>query len=724
MSAISKKLDSIVSYTGIIERFLFFSEQTGFGVFMLKCDGMTPMAVKGVTSASVGDRVTCDGSWENHLTYGKQFTATTIIVELPTTARGIENYLSSGIIRGVGPAIAKKIVKVFGDKTLKVMDQNIDQIAQVPGITTKLMEKIRTDWKEHSAMRNIIIFLRGYEISQSTAYRICRAYGGRAMEILKSDPWRLARDVYGIGFKKADEIAVGMGVPLDSPNRIGACLSFVVEDAAKAGHCGLPITEVMKQSTELLNLPLDTISLAVSSFPYSPYVTEGDMAWNHRLYNMEREISDFMKKLIKKKPTWSIADTAAELAWVEQKTGLALGDNQRQALMEQLNSRVMIITGGPGCGKTFLLNSILSVLQKHRVSVLLAAPTGKAAVRMTEATGVSAGTLHRVMKIGHGSDVPEKLNCDLLVIDEFSMVDVPLFHKVIQALPDHAGLLIVGDADQLPSVGAGAVLNDLINSGKIPCARLNKVFRQAQGSKIILNAHRINSGQAILQQDRNDDFFFVDADTPEIAASTIRDLVVHRLPKAYGFNPTKDIQVLCPMNRSVCGTSAMNLLLQEKLNPNPSASVISFGNRIGVGDRVMQIVNNYNKGVFNGDSGYVEDITEDSDVIVRFPTGSVVYEPKDMDELVLSYAMTIHKSQGSDFPVVVIPLLTSHFVMLQRNLDYTGLTRAKQLCVLVGQKKALWMAIKNNKASQRNTRLADLLEKSSDLRCASKKRMS
>lgn len=700
----------VVSYTGIIERIMFFSEKTGFSVFVMKCEGMTPITVRGITSARFGDRVTCDGDWEVHPSYGQQFHATSIVMELPKSARGIENYLSSGVIPGVGPATAKKIVKEFGDKALEVLDEAIDLIDKVQGISKKTKDKIRNGWKEHSAMRNIIVLLRGYEISQAMAYRIYRTYKGEAMDILKSNPWQMARDVNGIGFKKADEIAVGMGAPLGSLNRIGACLSFVVEDAAKSGHCGLPIKEVITQTAGLLTLPQETVENALTRLTASPFVTDGEMAWNTRLYFMERDIGKFMAALASRKPSWHIANPHDELVWVEKKTGSVLADNQRNALLTQLSSPVMIVTGGPGCGKTFLLNSILSILQKHRLTVLLAAPTGKAAVRMTEATGIAASTLHRLLKIGHGNDVPEKLDCDLLVIDESSMVDIPLFHKVIQALPAKSGLLLVGDADQLPSVGAGSVLNDLILSGKVPCVRLNKVFRQAQGSKIILNAHRINQGEAILPQERSDDFFFIETATPEDAATTIRDLIVHRLPKAYGFNPTKDIQVLCPMNRSACGTASMNLLLQQNLNPLPVASVNSFGTRIGVGDRVMQTVNNYAKGVFNGDSGYVESISGDAEVIVRFPVGNVAYNINDVDELILSYAMTIHKSQGSDFPVVIVPLLTSHFVMLQRNLIYTGLTRARKLCILVGQKKALWMAIKNNKASQRNTRLSGLLK--------------
>lgn len=697
------------SYTGTIERIMFFSEKTGFSVFSLKCNGMTPITVRGITSSRFGDLVTCDGVWETHPTYGHQFHASTIVSELPKSEYGIENYLSSGIIHGIGPVTAKKIVKVFGKDTLDILDENVDRIDEVPGVSAAAKKKIREGWGEHSAMRNIVVFLRGYDISQAMAYRIYRTYKGMAMEVLKKNPWQLARDVNGIGFKKADEIALGTGASLDSADRVWACLSFVVHDAAKSGHCGLPVADVMAQSSEMLGLSHEVIAEMMSGFQTSPFVVDGHMAWNPWFFRMEKDIADFMLALARKKAFWNIPNPEDELAWVEKKTGLALADNQRQALLLQLKNAAMIVTGGPGCGKTFLLNSILSILRKHRLKVHLAAPTGKAAVRMTEATGVNASTLHRLLKIGHGSDVPEKLDCDLLVIDEFSMVDIPLFHKVIQALPENAGLLIVGDADQLPSVGAGAVLNDMILSGKIACVKLNKVFRQAAGSKIILNAHRINDGLGILPQERADDFFFLDVDTAESAEKLIRELVVSRLPKTYGFNPLKDIQVLCPMNRATCGTNSMNALLQESLNPTPTASVSSFGNRIGVGDRVMQIVNNYNKGVFNGDSGTVEEITQDSDVIVRFPVGLVAYTPKDFDELVLSYAMTIHKSQGSDFPVVIIPLLTSHFIMLQRNLIYTGLTRARKLCVLVGQKKALWMAIKNDQATQRNTRLSDLL---------------
>ena len=700
-------ITTLESYTGIIERILFFSEKTGYTVFILKPDDKTQIAVQGITTARFGDRITCDGEWDNHPTYGQQFVASSIIHEMPKSITGIENYLSSGIIGGVGPATAKKIVSSLGVNTLEKLDNNIDLIKSVPGVSSKLAEKIKMGWKEHSAMRSIIVFLRGHEISQAIAYRIHRAYQSEAMEVLKTNPWKLAKDVNGIGFKKADGIAVGMGADLESQERISACLSYVIDEAAKNGHCGLLISQVLKESAELLKLSQEMIAEALFKVFPKPFVTENGMAWSHKLYHMESEIAEYILRLAAKKPNWSIPEN--DIAWIEKKNSIVLAENQREAMKMQLKSRTMIITGGPGCGKTFLLNSILSVFQKNHQTVLLAAPTGKAAVRMTEATGLPASTLHRLLKLGHGNAEPENLDCDLLVIDEFSMVDVMLFHKIIRALPKKAGILIVGDADQLPSVGAGAVLKDMIQSEKIPFVRLDHIFRQSQGSKIILNAHRINNGEMVHAQNTQDDFFFLDADSPENASSMICDLVSNRLPKTYGFDPVKDIQVLCPMNRSACGTSSMNYLLQEKLNPAPTASVYSFGMRIGVGDRVMQTVNNYNKGVFNGDSGLVEGINEESESLVRFPIGVVLYEQNELDELVLSYAMTIHKSQGSDFPVVIMPLLTSHYIMLQKKLVYTGITRAKKLCIIVGQKKALGIAIRNNKSGMRNTRLLNLL---------------
>ena len=695
------------SYTGVIERILFFTEKNGFTVFVLKPDDKTAITVRGITTARFGDRVTCEGKWDIHPTYGQQFHASSILPEMPKSEKGIENYLASGIIPGIGPATAKKIVQQFGANTLDVLDENIALIETVSGITKKVIENVKIGWREHSAMRSIIVFLRGYEISQATAYRIYKAYQSEAIEVLKTNPWQLAKDVNGIGFKKADEIAVGMGADLKSISRINACLTFVVYEAAKSGNCGLPFAEVLIHASKLLDIPLELIEESLPKIKPAPFVIENGICWDHRLFRMEKEISDFLQELVKKPTMWNIPES--DIDWAEKKNGAALADNQRLAMSTQLKNRVMVITGGPGCGKTFLLNFILSVFLKNFETVLLAAPTGKAAVRMTESTGITASTLHSLLKIGHGSNTPEKLDCALLVIDEFSMVDVPLFHKVIQALPPHASLLIVGDADQLPSIGAGAILNDLIQSNKIPFVRLNHIFRQSQGSMIIQNAHRIIQGESIYQHGTKEDFFFIDTDTPENAASIICELVANRIPKKYGFDPVKDIQVLCPMNRSACGTSSMNYQLQEKLNPKPTESILSFGTRIGVGDRVMQMVNNYSKGVSNGDSGIVEKISEDSEVVVRFPNGYATYDQNEVDELVLSYAMTIHKSQGSDFPVVIMPIMTTHFIMLQRNLVYTGLTRAKKLCIIVGQKKALAMAIRNNKSALRHTRLRNLL---------------
>ncbi|WP_297502749.1 ATP-dependent RecD-like DNA helicase [Ferrovum sp.] len=701
-----------VTLTGVIGRIVFRDQESGFSVFRVHIDGLDdPVTVRGILVGSLGETVTCDGVWERHPQYGPQLNATDIVPELPTTQRGVENYLSSGILPGVGPVTAKKIVAYFGEETLEILDKNPAEIEKVPKLNKKLIEKIITNWKEHSALRELMVFLRGYEISSSLAYKIHRVYGARAMTVLQNNPWRMARDIKTIGFKKADEIAVSTGCPMDSPERIIAALSFVVSDGSKQGHCGIPESALIAECSKLLSLSQEMVSFTLHGLPEKndAVVRQGDMCWVPRIYEMESEIAEVISDLVTLKPSWGQIDAAVEIPWVEQNTGNHLAENQKRALALQLSSRVMIVTGGPGCGKTFLLNSILKVMARHAVRFILSAPTGKAAVRMTESTGYPASTLHRLMKIGMGNDEPEQLNCDLLVVDEFSMVDIALMHKIIKALPAHASILLVGDSDQLPSVGPGAVLFNLIDSGRVPFVRLNHVFRQANGSLIIDNAHQINAGRSLLDNRPNGDFFFLETDTQESGSDIIDGLVKTRLPAKYGFDPMGDIQVLCPMNRGVCGTFNMNFRLQESLNPRPVAKAEFYGTRYGIGDRVMQVVNNYDKGVFNGDSGLVVGILDDGGLAVQFAVGVVEYDKVDIDELVLSYAMTIHKSQGSDFPAVIIPMFTSHYMMLQRNLLYTGVTRARLLCVVVGQRKAVDMAIKNNKAMKRNTRLLELL---------------
>ncbi|QKE37320.1 ATP-dependent RecD-like DNA helicase [Ferrovum myxofaciens] len=701
-----------VTLTGVVGRIVYRDDESGFSIFRVHIDKADePVTVRGILISRFGEIVTCDGVWERHPQYGPQLNATDIVPELPTSRRGIENYLSSGILPGVGPVTAKKIVAFFGEDTLAILDKDPTSITSVPKLKKKLIEKIVFNWKEHSAMRELMVFLRGYEISSALAYKIHRVYGARAMTVLHDNPWKMARDIKGIGFKKADEIAVTMGCPMDSPDRIIAAISFVVNEGAKQGHCGVPEFSLIAECASLLSLSQDMVSFTLDGLtePNDAVVRQGEMCWIPRIYEMESTIAETISELITLKPSWGQIDPATEIPWVEQNTGNHLAENQKKALALQLSSRVMIITGGPGCGKTFLLNSILKVMARHAVRFILSAPTGKAAVRMTESTGYPASTLHRLMRLGVGNDEPEELNCDLLVVDEFSMVDVGLMHKIIQALPAHASLLLVGDSDQLPSVGPGAVLFNLIDSKRVPFVRLNHVFRQAAGSLIVDNAHQINAGRWLLPHREDGDFFFLEADTQESGIDIIDSLVKTRLPAKYGFSPMGDIQVLCPMNRGICGTVNMNFRLQESLNPHPAAKAEFFGTRFGVGDRVMQVVNNYDKGVFNGDSGVIVDVLDDGGLSVQFPVNVVEYDKIDIDELMLAYAMTIHKSQGSDFPAVIIPMFGAHYMMLQRNLLYTGVTRARRLCVVVGQREAVEMAIRNNKALKRNTRLCNLL---------------
>lgn len=705
------------SVSGTLHRIVFRNDETGFSILRVTVEGRTdPITVVGITSAGEGEFIVCDGEWIVDPSYGKQLKATHIVANLPMTEEGIVKYLSSGKIKGVGETIAKNIVKQFGLKTFEVLDANIDSLIDVPKIGPGKLKKIKDSWETEHAVRQVTVFLQSHGVSAALAHRINKEYGGRAIEVIQHNPWRLARDVRGIGFLMADQIAMRLGKEKTAPERLSAGLSYKLFEAMSGGHCGLDSFELVKRAAEALDVPQDAVFSAFNTELKSErpaFVKEGLNVWVPHLYDMETKIAAFIRGLADAKPIWNDIDAEESIKWVEFETNASLADQQQEALRQAIKSRIMVITGGPGCGKTFLLNSILKVMRRAKVKILLAAPTGKAAVRMTESTGLPASTMHRLMKLGREGDAePEKLDCDLLVLDESSMIDVPLFFQALRRLPDHASLLMVGDSDQLPSVGPGAVLGDLISSGRIPVVRLNKVFRQAEGSFIIKNAHRVNSGLMPEKAGADGDFFFIKEENADNIPAIIEELVSSRLPAKYGYDPVKDIQVLCPSRRSPTGVIEVNRRLQARLNPTPAAAHTRLDTRYGVGDKVMQTVNNYEKVVFNGDMGVIERIDEDETTAhVRFPHDLISYDFTELDELVLAYSFTIHKSQGSDFPAVVIPVTTQHYMMLQRNLVYTGITRARKLCVIVGQERALEMAIGNVKATARNTRLEFLLKR-------------
>ncbi len=701
------------------------------------------------------------------------------------------------MIRGIGPIYASKLVAAFGSGVFEVIEQAPERLREVPGIGKVRAGRIAQAWADQKVVREIMVFLHSHGVGTARAVRIFKTYGNDAVQVMAENPYRLARDIRGIGFRTADAIAARLGIEPTAMIRLRAGIHYALLEASGEGHCGLPTAELLKLAADLLAVqgpdgsrgplepaviqtaldlelaegtlvpdrlisstaeapPIPSIqptgtgqagdephSPAARSLPSGQAVPSADTAAHHspaalpaatptgepavflpHLHKGERQIAEGLLELCGGAPPWACGergaiDPAVAIPWVERRLGLTLAASQRSAVELALVSKVLVITGGPGVGKTTLINAILQILSARRLRIQLCAPTGRAAKRMSETTGLEAKTIHRLLEFDpqaygfrRGAELP--LECDLLVVDETSMVDVPLMASLLAAVPAEAALLLVGDVDQLPSVGPGQVLADVINSAAIPVTRLTEVFRQAASSRIITSAHAINAGQLPdlrppAGEDASD-FYFAQADSPEQAVALILKLVGERIPARFGLDPIQQVQVLCPMARGGCGSRALNLELQQLLNPDPTEQVERFGWRFAPGDKVMQVANDYEKDVFNGDLGTIDCLDADnSELTVLFEGRPVVYGWGELDNLVPAYACTIHKSQGSEYPAVVIPLLTQHYAMLQRNLVYTGLTRGKQLVVLVGQKKALAMAVKNHLGRRRCTKLREWL---------------
>jgi exodeoxyribonuclease V alpha subunit len=626
------------------------------------------------------------------------------------------------MIRGIGPGYAKKLVRAFGETVFDVIAQEPARLREVTGIGPKRAERIIAGWAEQKIIREIMLFLHSNGVSTARAVRIYKTYGADAVQLISENPYRLARDIRGIGFRTADQIAAKLGIEKTALIRVRAGISFALAEALDEGHCGLPRDELLGLARQLLEVPLDLVvtalelELADGTVVADDVEGQGSCVFLAGLYRAEREIAERLRVLAAGKPPWPLVDAGKAIPWVERRTKLELAETQRQAVRTALASKVLVITGGPGVGKTTLVNSILKILRVKTVEIASCAPTGRAAKRLSESTGLEAKTIHRLLetdpRTGAFRRNEEKpLDCDLLVIDETSMVDVPLMRALLRAVPERAALLLVGDVDQLPSVGPGQVLADIIGSNALPVVRLTEVFRQAAESRIIVNAHRINQGlMPDLTPAEGGDFHFVDAADPEEGVRKLLTIVRERIPKRFGFDPIRDIQVLCPMNRGGLGARALNLELQTALNPPRDVRIERFGWTFCPGDKVMQVENDYDKDIYNGDLGVVSRIAlEEGELAVNFDGREVLYGFGELDELVLAYATTIHKSQGSEYPAVVIPLTTQHYPMLQRNLVYTGVTRGKRLVVLVGQRKALAIAIKGGRARKRWSKLREWL---------------
>ncbi|MBC1260753.1 ATP-dependent RecD-like DNA helicase [Synechococcus sp. BSF8S] len=711
---------------GSIERVTFHNAENGFCVLRIKARGHRDLVtvVGHAAEISAGEWVTVSGSWVNSREHGQQFKASFLRASAPTTAEGIEKYLGSGMIRGIGPIYASKLVAVFGEEVFEVIEQAPERLREVPGIGPVRGQRISQAWADQKVVREIMVFLHSHGVGTARAVRIFKTYGNEAVQVMAENPYRLARDIRGIGFRTADAIARRLGIEPEAMIRLRAGISYALLEASGQGHCGLPTAELLKLAGELLAVESGLIQSALdqelSEGSVMADTLGGDEAiFLSNLHRDERRIAAALQELAQGRTPWGGIEASKAIPWVEQRLGLELAASQKAALEEALSSKVLVITGGPGVGKTTLINAILRILAAKKLRILLCAPTGRAAKRMAETTGLEAKTIHRLLEFdpaafGFKRKAELPLEADLLVVDETSMVDVPLMASLLDALPPEAALLLVGDVDQLPSVGPGQVLADLINSGALPVARLTEVFRQAASSRIITTAHTINAGTIPDLRpppaDATTDFYFLPAETPEQAVALILKVVGERIPARFGLDPIAQVQVLCPMARGGCGSRSLNVELQQLLNPDPTEQVERFGWRFSPADKVMQVANDYEKNVFNGDVGTVETIdAEASELVVRFDGREVTYGWGELDNLVPAYACTIHKSQGSEYPAVVIPLLTQHYAMLQRNLVYTGITRGKQLVVLVGQKKALAMAVNNHLGRRRYTKLAEWL---------------
>jgi exodeoxyribonuclease V alpha subunit len=709
---------------GLVERVTFHNEDNGFCVLRVKARGQRDLitVVGHAAAIGAGEFVQASGRWVNDRTHGVQFRADFLRAAPPTTAEGIEKYLASGMIKGIGPIYARKLVKTFREQVFDAIEQTPERLQEIDGIGPKRAESIVAAWADQKAIREIMIFLHSHGVGTLRAVRIFKTYGADAIRLISENPYCLARDIRGIGFKSADQIAGKLGIAKTAMIRARAGIGYALSEAMDEGHCGLPLAQLVPMAVRLLDVPAEIIETALTLELYDGAVIADSVDGERciflaALHRAERAIAARIKALRSGALPWPAIDAAKAIRWVETKTGITLAASQREAVQLALATKVLVVTGGPGVGKTTLVNAILKILMVKGVNVALAAPTGRAAKRLSESTGCEAKTIHRLLEADplHGGFRRKKdhpLQCDLLVVDETSMIDVPLMHVLLKAVPNQAALILVGDVDQLPSVGPGQVLVDVIRSAAVPVVRLTEVFRQAAESRIIVNAHRINQGRMPeWGQDPASDFHFVECADPEDGAAKILQIVRERIPTRYGLDPIRDIQVLCPMNRGGLGARSLNINLQKALNGSGELHVERFGSTYGIGDKVMQIENDYEKEVYNGDLGVVWGIDpETSEMVIEFDGRAVAYGFGELDEVALAYATTIHKSQGSEYPAVVIPLTTQHYLMLQRNLLYTAVTRGKRLVVIVGQKKALAIAVKGAGAKRRWSKLAEWLD--------------
>jgi exodeoxyribonuclease V alpha subunit len=703
---------------GIVERITYANEENGFCVIKIRSKGYSDLvtAVGSFAYVNVGASVKLTGEWKHDSKYGKQFKVDEFTETIPATVTAIEKYLGSGLIKGIGPVNAKRIVRHFKEKTIDIIDDEPDRLIEVEGIGPKRVDIIKNAWQEQKEIKNVMLFLQGSGVSTAYAVKIYKTYGNESISIVKNNPYKLADDIWGIGFRTADKIARELGFDTNSYERCRSGILYVLNEFTNEGHCFATREQLITAAEKILEIDPELISTSIDKLLGEEKIIcdPEDTLYLPPLYFSEVGTARRIREILYSESMFLCSQPEDIIDRVQKESGIKYDSVQIEAIKTASCSKFMVLTGGPGTGKTTTTLAIIRVFMNLGARVLLAAPTGRAAKRLSETAGIEAKTIHRLLESnpmeGYGKNAENPLECDVLIIDETSMVDIVLMYNLLKAVPDKTIVILVGDSDQLPSVGAGNVLNDIIRSGIVSVINLKRIFRQAQGSSIVLNAHRINRGEfPIIKSNNGSDFFFIEEDDPKNAAQVIKELCTTRLPGYFKVNPIDDIQVLCPMQRGETGAQNLNMLLQEALNPSDIS--IRYGGAIyHLNDKVMQIKNNYEKNVFNGDIGRITGINlEDRSLVITFDGKEVCYDATELDEVILAYAVTVHKSQGSEYKIVVAPFSTQHYMMLKRNLLYTCVTRAKQALVLVGTKKAVAIAISDNRIRQRNTMLAQRL---------------
>ena len=709
---------------GILERIVYYNEENDYTVARLQVARNPELVtiVGNMPCPNPGETLRLRGQWTVDAKFGKQFRVESCLSVLPATITGIEKYLGSGLVKGIGPIMAKRVVTMFGLETLDVIEEQSERLLEVEGIGRIRAERISKAWQEQKEVREVMVFLQGHGVSSTYAVKIYKAYGNKSVSVVKENPYRLALDISGIGFKTADKIARNMGIDPSSQIRAEAGIVHVLSGLVDEGHVYYPYEKLIDAAASLLEVNSEILETALAALQEQRRVVIDELVEDRAVYLTPLHIAEV--NVARRLETLTISprqlipiDANDAIQWVQQVNQIELAEMQEEAIRKAITSKVLVLTGGPGTGKTTLLNCVIKILEKNGEHILLASPTGRAARRLAEVTGREAKTIHRLLEYspsegGFKRNDENPLAADMIIIDEASMVDILLMNHLLKAIPVAATLVLVGDVDQLPSVGPGNMLRDVIASGKVETVILTEVFRQAQESMIVVNAHRVNHGEFPLTrppQGKKSDFYFVSRDDPKKALEGVKELCANRLPRALHLSPLDDIQVMTPMHKGEVGVTNLNAELQTLLNPN-GIEMMRGGRRFRVNDKVMQITNNYEKEVFNGDIGRIVNIeTEEQTLTVKFEDRAVTYEWSQLDELVLAYAISIHKSQGSEYPAVVVPILPQHYIMLQRNLLYTAITRAKNLVILVGSSRAIAIAVRNSRVQHRYTALSTRL---------------